>query len=93
MLVLSRKIGEEIIIADRIRVKVVGIQGNRVKLGIVAPEDLILPKLEWANESKSEVQLKDVKNLLQSVKQLNRRYLTRWAKQLGVDSLYREVSQ
>jgi len=39
------------------------------------------------------VQLKHVKNLLQSVKQLNRRYLTRWAKQLGVDSLYREVSQ
>lgn len=46
MLVLSRKIGEEIIIADRIRVKVVGIQGNRVKLGIVAPEDVTIHRQE-----------------------------------------------
>ncbi len=46
MLVLSRKIGEEIIIADRIRVKVVGIQGNRVKLGIVAPEDVAIHREE-----------------------------------------------
>jgi carbon storage regulator len=46
MLVLSRKIGEEIIIADRIRVKVVGIQGNRVKIGIVAPEDVAIHRQE-----------------------------------------------
>lgn len=46
MLVLSRKVGEEIIIADRIRVKVVGIQGNRVKLGIVAPEDVAIHRQE-----------------------------------------------
>jgi predicted nucleotidyltransferase len=73
------------------RKKKISVDGQ--DLYVVAPEDLILSKLEWAKESKSEVQLKDVKNLLQSVKQLNRRYLTRWAKQLGVDSLYREVSQ
>ena len=46
MLVLSRKIGEEIIIADTIRVKIVGIQGNRVKLGIVAPEDVAIHREE-----------------------------------------------
>jgi hypothetical protein len=60
-------------------------------LYLVAAEDLILSKLVWARESKSELQLTDVRNLLRSVKGLNRRYLGRWAKQLGVASLYREV--
>lgn len=46
MLVLSRKIGEEIVIADHIRVKIVGVQGNRVKLGIVAPEDVTIHREE-----------------------------------------------
>jgi hypothetical protein len=38
---------------------------------VVAPEDLILSKVEWAKESRSEVQLTDVRNLLRSVKRLN----------------------
>jgi hypothetical protein len=59
-------------------------------LYIVSPEDLILSKLEWAKESRSETQLNDVRNLLKDV-QLNRRYLTRWARALGVQSLYEEV--
>ena len=62
-------------------------------LYVVAPEDLILSKLEWAKDSRSEVQLNDVRNLLKDVKRLNRSYLTRWAKALGVESLYREVNQ
>jgi hypothetical protein len=63
------------------------------KVYVVAPEDLILSKLTWAKDSRSEVQLRDVQNLLQSVKKLDRRYLARWAKQLGVESLYREANR
>ena len=37
MLVLTRKIGEEIRIGDDITVKVTSVQGGRVKLGIDAP--------------------------------------------------------
>ena len=62
-------------------------------LYVVSPEDLILSKLEWAKDSRSEVQLNDVRNLLKYAKGLDRRYLTRWARTLGVDSLYREVSK
>ncbi len=37
MLVLSRKIGERIIINDHITVEVLQIVGNRVRLGVTAP--------------------------------------------------------
>jgi Nucleotidyltransferase of unknown function (DUF6036) len=73
------------------RRKRVSIDGQNIYF--VAPEDLILSKLVWAKDSESEVQLADVRNLLQSVKGLNRRYLSRWAKSLGVETLYREVNQ
>jgi len=46
MLVLSRRIGEEIVIDNVIRVKVVAIQGNRIKLGIIAPEEVTVHREE-----------------------------------------------
>ena len=42
---------------------------------IVAPEDLIISKLDWARESRSEVQLGDVRNLLAAVRDLDAAYL------------------
>ena len=66
---------------------------DKQKLYVVAAEDLILSKLVWAKDSRSELQLSDVRNLLKSVKSLDRRYLRRWARELGIESLYREVSK
>jgi len=50
MLVLSRKVGDKLVIDGNITVEVVKIQGNRISLGIVAPSnvkilrgELILP--------------------------------------------------
>lgn len=40
MLVLSRKVGEKLVIDGNIVVEVVRIQGNRVTLGLVAPADV-----------------------------------------------------
>lgn len=62
-------------------------------LYVVSPEDLILSKLHWAKDTGSEVQLSDVRNLLKSVKKLNRSYLARWAKRLGIESLYKKVAK
>lgn len=60
---------------------------------IVAPEDLILSKLDWAKESRSQMQLDDVRNLLRSVQGLDTVYLNRWADRLGLTTLYQEVRQ
>ena len=46
MLVLSRKLGEEIVIGDNIRIKVVEIRGGNVRIGIVAPEDVSVDRQE-----------------------------------------------
>lgn len=40
MLVLSRKCDEEIMIADYIRVRVLEIRGNKVRIGVEAPKDV-----------------------------------------------------
>jgi carbon storage regulator len=46
MLVLSRRIGEEIVIDEQIRVVVVAIQGDRVRLGIRAPAGVRVDRQE-----------------------------------------------
>jgi len=60
---------------------------------IVSPEDLILSKLDWAKESRSQMQLDDVRNLLRSVQGLDVTYLNHWVDRLGLTTLYQEVSQ
>lgn len=40
MLILSRKIGEEIVISDQISIRIADVQGKRVKLAISAPDDV-----------------------------------------------------
>jgi len=46
MLVLSRRVGEEIVINDNIRVTVVAVKGDRVRLGIVAPRQVTVDRSE-----------------------------------------------
>jgi carbon storage regulator CsrA len=46
MLVLSRKEGEEILIGDNIRVQVLAIRGNTVRLGFVAPQQTVILRNE-----------------------------------------------
>ncbi|PYM16184.1 MAG: hypothetical protein DMD81_13190 [Candidatus Rokuibacteriota bacterium] len=58
---------------------------------VVAPEDLIISKLDWARDSRSEVQLMDVRNLIRALPALDWSYLERWTASLGLEALYREL--
>lgn len=49
MLVLSRKLGESIIIGDGIRVTVVRIAGDKVRIGVEAPPDVRVDREEVHN--------------------------------------------
>lgn len=50
MLVLSRKIGESVVIDGRIKVKIVRLDGDVVKLGIEAPPDIPIHRQEVYDE-------------------------------------------
>jgi len=49
MLVLSRRLGEEIIIGSHIRVTVLSVTGGRVRIGIAAPDDIAVDRAEVHN--------------------------------------------
>jgi carbon storage regulator len=55
MLVLSRKIGEKLVIGDNITVVVSKIAGNRVTLGIEAPGDVRIVRGELEPHAKAEL--------------------------------------
>jgi carbon storage regulator len=46
MLVLSRRLEETLIIGDDIKVTVLGISGNQVRLGIAAPKEVSVHREE-----------------------------------------------
>lgn len=46
MLVLSRRVGEKIVIGGEIALTVICVQGNRVKLGFTAPTDIPILRSE-----------------------------------------------
>jgi carbon storage regulator len=46
MLVLSRKVGERILIADRIVIEVLAVQGRQIRLGFEAPPEVAILRAE-----------------------------------------------
>lgn len=57
MLILTRKLGESIIIEDNIKITVVDINKQQIKLGIDAPKNVTIYREEIAMKIKEENQL------------------------------------
>ncbi|WKZ14648.1 nucleotidyltransferase domain-containing protein [Candidatus Jettenia sp. AMX1] len=58
-----------------------------------SPEDLILSKLFWAKESLSGMQIRDVRNLLKTIHNLDINYTEKWVRELGLEEVYNEVKK
>ena len=58
MRVLSRKVGEKLVIDGNITVEVVKIQGNRITLGLVAPSNVKILRGEL-NQKQAAVQVEE----------------------------------
>jgi len=69
MLVLSRKPGEEVVIGSNIQITIVAVQGNRVRLGITAPQDVVVHRAELAEriEFESTLAVKDNQTMLNTL--------------------------
>lgn len=78
MLALTRKKDEAIIIGDKIEIKIIDIQGDKVKLGISAPKEVsiyreeIYIQVKESNQGANAVEAKesilDLRNLMKQIK-------------------------
>lgn len=46
MLVLTRKVGERIVVGDYIYITVLEVRGNRIRIGLEAPADVLILREE-----------------------------------------------
>lgn len=49
MLILTRRVGETLIIGDDVVITVLGVKGNQVRIGINAPKDVSIHREEIYN--------------------------------------------
>ena len=56
MLILTRRVGESVVIGNEVTVTVLGVKGNQVRIGVNAPRDVTVHREEIFERIKREEQ-------------------------------------
>jgi len=54
MLILTRRVGESLIIGDDVTITVLGVKGNQVRIGVNAPRDVAVHREEILNRIQAD---------------------------------------
>ncbi len=55
MLILTRRVGESIIVGEDVEIRVISVQGSQVRLGIDAPPEVRVDRLEIRQRKDKEI--------------------------------------
>ena len=62
MLILTRRIGETLMVGDDVTITVLGVKGNQVRIGVNAPKDVAVHREEIYERIQSEQAGNDTEN-------------------------------
>lgn len=59
MLILTRRVGETLMVGDNVTVTVLGVKGNQVRIGVNAPKDVAVHREEIYDRIRKETEGED----------------------------------
>lgn len=68
----------------RIRLRI-----NGLEVSVISIEDLIISKLNWAKDSYSEMQIKDIRELMKN--EFDEQYVKKWISKLNLNEVYSKI--
>jgi len=71
MLILTRRVGETLMIGDEVTVTVLGVKGNQVRIGVNAPKDVAVHREEIYERIKLERNSKDAEAMDEEAREVS----------------------